>query len=376
MTLTLFHSLEPALTSDTDMPPKGRGDKTGFEKGTPGAASTINDVARLAGVSIKTVSRVMNNEPNVREETRLKVREASTLLHYRPNLLARSLAGARSFLIGLLYDNPVSSYVNDLQTGVIRRARESGYHLLCEPQDAQAPDLERSIAGLLATIRLDGVILTPPLCDMAVVLQAVEAAGVPYVRVSPFLHPGRSASVRMDERRAAYDMTRYLIDSGHRDIGFIIGHPEHGGSHLRYEGFVRAMREQGIEPRADWVRQGYFSFDSGVEVARSLFAHGSKRPTAIFASNDAMAFGVMAHAQQMGIKVPDEVSIVGFDDTPGATLIWPHLTTVRQPVVELAHAAADILLTRQQLEESGENFKDTARLLPFELIRRDSVRTL
>src|SRR5690606_22460283 len=138
---------------------------------------------------------------------------------------------------------------------------------LCEPQDAQAADLERSVTGLLATIRLDGVILTPPLCDMAVVLAAVEAAGVPYVRVSPFMHPGRSASVRMDERRAAYDMTRYLLDSGHRDIGFIIGHPEHGGSHLRYEGFVGAMREKGIEPRPDWVRQGYFSFESGVEAA-------------------------------------------------------------------------------------------------------------
>lgn len=339
---------------------------------TVGAVSTINDVARLAGVSIKTVSRVMNDEPNVREETRAKVREAAGLLHYRPNLLARSLAGARSFMIGLLYDNPVPSYVFDLQMGAINRCRESGYHLMVEPQDAQAPDLERAIAGLLATIRLDGVILTPPLCDMAVVLQTIEAAGVPYVRVAPFRFAGRSACVRMDDTKAAFDMTQHLLDLGHRDIGFVLGHPEHGASHLRYEGFVTAMRAAGVEPRREWVQQGYFSFESGIEAAKTLLS-GTERPTAIFAANDSMAFGVMAHAQQTGIKVPDEVSVVGFDDTPGALLIWPHLTTIRQPIEDLAYQAADILLARAGSEDQGA-MNDVTRLLPFELIERDSAR--
>ena len=339
------------------------------------AVSTINDVARLAGVSIKTVSRVMNDEPNVRDETRAKVKEAANLLHYRPNLLARSLAGSRSFLIGLLYDNPVPSYVYDLQIGAITRCRQSGYHLLAEPQDSHAPDLERAIAGLLATIRLDGVILTPPLCDMAVVLQTVEAAGVPYVRVAPFLYPGRSACVRMDDARAAYEMTEHLLKLGHSDIGFVLGHPEHGASHLRYEGFVKAMREAGLGPRAEWVKQGYFTFDSGVEAAKLLFA-GPERPTAVFASNDVMAFGMMAHAQQIGLKVPDDVSIVGFDDTPGSTLIWPHLTTIRQPIEDLAHEAADILLLRASGEDNGAHFSETTRLLPFELIQRRSARAI
>ncbi len=340
------------------------------------SVSTINDVARLAGVSIKTVSRVMNNEPNVREETRAKVKDAANLLHYRPNLLARSLAGSRSFLIGLLYDNPNASYVTDLQRGVIGRCRESGYHVLTEPQDATAPDLERAISGLLATIRLDGVVLTPPLCDMAVVLQTVEAAGVPYVRVAPFLHPGRSASVRMDEARAAYDMTQTLLKAGHRDIGFVLGHPEHGGAHQRYEGFVKAMREAGVEPRSAWVKQGYFSFDSGVEAARSYFAEGAERPTAIFASNDEMAFGIMAYAQQIGVRMPDEMSIVGFDDAPGSALIWPHLTTIRQPVAELAYMAADILLRHANGEDEGAPLGDVARMLPFELVTRDSVKAV
>ena len=338
------------------------------------AVSTITDVARLAGVSIKTVSRVMNNEPNVREETRVKVREAANLLHYRPNLLARSLAGARSFLLGLLYNNPVPTYISFMHRGVINRARESGYHLLAEPQDTHAGEVERNISGLLSTIRLDGVILTPPLCDMAVVLQTLEAAGVPYVRVSPFLYPGRSAYVRMDEALAAYEMTQYLLSKGHRDIGFVMGHPEHGGSHLRYEGYVKAMREAGIEPRADWIKQGYFTFESGVEAGKSYFAKGASRPTAIFCSNDDMAFGMMGYAQQVGVRVPDDVSIVGFDDTPGCELIWPHLTTIRQPIGDMAYAAADMLLSRNN--DSDVAFATSSRLLPFELVVRDSVKTL
>ncbi|MGZ6042476.1 MAG: LacI family DNA-binding transcriptional regulator [Asticcacaulis sp.] len=339
-----------------------------------GAVSTITDVARLAGVSIKTVSRVMNNEPNVREETRVKVREAANLLHYRPNLLARSLAGARSFMIGLIYNNPVPTYIQEMHVGIINRARENGYHLLAEPQDARPGEVERSIAGLLSTIRLDGVILTPPLCDMAVVLQTIEAAGVPYVRVSPFLYPGRSACVRVDETRAAYEMTGYLLGRGHRDIGFIMGHPEHGGTHLRYQGFMSAMREAGIEPRPEWIKQGYFTFDSGVAAARDFFAPGAARPTAIFSSNDDMAFGMMGYAQQVGVKVPEDVSIVGFDDTPGCELIWPHLTTVRQPIQDMAYTAADILLSRNG--DTDAALLATSRLLPFELIERDSVKTI
>ncbi|MEI9904151.1 MAG: LacI family DNA-binding transcriptional regulator [Asticcacaulis sp.] len=358
--------------------PQGRASARGKDRPeflSPGGIATINDVARYAEVSIKTVSRVMNNEPNVREETRAKVREVANRLQYRPNLLARSLAGARSFLIGLLHDNPVASYVYDLQMGAIRRGRLSGYHVLSEPQERDAPDLERSIAGLLATIRLDGVILTPPLCDMAVVLQTLEAAGVPYVRVAPYLYPGRSACVRMDDTLAAFEMTEYLLGLGHRDIGFVLGHPDHGASHLRYEGFVRAMRAAGMEPRADWIKPGYFTFASGVEAGRSLFS-APARPTAIFACNDDTAFGVMASAQQAGIKVPDEVSVVGFDDSPGSELIWPHLTTIRQPVEQLAHAAADMLLMRASGDAESASFQALNRLLPFELIKRDSARAL
>jgi len=346
------------------------------EQSVANTVSTINDVARLAGVSIKTVSRVMNNEPNVREETRTKVKDAAARLHYRPNLLARSLAGSRSFLIGLLYDNPSSSYVIDMQQGVIERCRQSGYHVLSEPQDSLAPDIGRAIASLLATIRLDGVILTPPLCDMAVVLEAVEAAGVPYVRVSPSLFPGRSALVEMDDTQAAYEMTRFLLGRGHTDIGFVRGHPEHGSSHRRYDGFVKAMREAGAVPAASRIAQGFNSFASGLEAARGLFTDAGNLPTAVFASNDEMAFGVMAYAQQTGVRIPDQVSVVGFDDTPGSMIIWPHLTTVRQPVTDLAYAAADMLLSRASADEDAPSFSDTRRELPFSLVLRESAKAV
>ena len=140
-----------------------------------------------------------------------------------------------------------------------------------EPQDSLAPDMGRAIASLLATIRLDGVILTPPLCDMAVVLDAVEAAGVPYVRVSPSLFPGRSALVEMDDTQAAYEMTQFLLTRGHKDIGFVRGHPEHGSSHRRYDGFIKAMHEAGAEPHSRRIAQGFNSFVSGSGSRQGAF---------------------------------------------------------------------------------------------------------
>jgi LacI family transcriptional regulator len=346
----------------------------GFTSNT--IVSTITDVARLAGVSIKTVSRVVNNEPNVKPETRLKVQEAAVRLSYRPNFLARSLAGARSYLIGLFYDNPVPAYVNEIQRGVIRRTREGGYHLMIEPQNSHDPNLERTIATLLATIKLDGVILTPPLSDNEVVLRAIEAANVPFVRISPYLNPERSMVVCIDDVRAAFEMTSHLLDQGHQDIGFIAGHPDHGSSHRRFEGFEQALKARGLSVRREWVKQGYYSFESGFEAAQALLAE-PQLPTAVFACNDYMAFGVMASAQRAGIRVPEDMSVAGFDDTPSATMIWPHLTTIRQPVELMAYAAAEMLLARTSLKDTQGNLdQDLGQKLSFALIERDSIKPL
>ena len=330
---------------------------------------TIHEVARLSGVSIKTVSRVLNREPNVKNDTRVRVQEAVAALNYRPNISARSLAGSKAYLIGVFFDNPSPAYVTDVQLGAIARCREEGYHLIVEPLDSTG-DVAAQVAPMLHTLRMDGVILTPPVCDNAAVLDVLEAEGVPYVRLSPDQDLGRSASVRMDDVRAAYEMTAHLISLGHTDIGFIKGHPEHGASHLRYEGYAAAMKEHGHAVREDHVEQGWFSFRSGFEAAERLLDRPD-RPTAIFASNDDMALGVMAVANRLRLEVPQTLSVAGFDDTPGAKVVWPQLTTVRQPIQAMAAAAADLLLGgATQAEGDGA---PPSRLLDFELVVREST---
>ena len=342
----------------------------GRRSGGSGVRSvTIHDVAEQAKVSIKTVSRVLNREPNVRAETRQRVMAVVSALHYRPNVSARSLAGSRSYLIGLLFDNPSPGYISDVQLGAFARCREEGYHLMVEPVDLSAPDLHATLESIVATLKMDGVILTPPVSDAEPVLDALEAAGVPYVRIAPDRDLERAPWVYMDDEKAAYEMTSCLLDLGHTDIGFVKGHPIHGASHLRQAGYEAALRSRNIEPRPDRIVQGYFSFRSGVEAAERLLK-GSDRPTAIFASNDDMALGVMSVANRMRLNVPEDLSVAGYDDTPSAKVIWPQLTTVRQPIAEMAAAAAEMLMTRSYTQPDG---RPAHRMLPFEIVARDST---
>ncbi|PVM86717.1 LacI family DNA-binding transcriptional regulator [Caulobacter endophyticus] len=333
------------------------------------AKVTIHDVARMSGVSIKTVSRVLNREPNVKADTRDRVQEAVAALNYRPNISARSLAGSKAYLIGVFFDNPSPAYVTDVQLGAIGRCRTEGYHLIVEPLDSEG-DVEEQVAPMLATLRMDGVILTPPVCDDVRVLDVLDAEGVPYVRLSPDKDLDRSAYVRMDDMAAAYEMTAHLIKLGHKDIAFIKGHPDHGAAHLRYDGYAKAMADHGLAVREDRVAQGWFSFRSGFEAAETLLA-GADRPTAIFASNDDMALGVMAVANRLRLNVPETLSVAGFDDTPGAKVVWPQLTTVRQPIQAMAAAAADLLLSGDLKGEDGA--APPSRLLDFELVLREST---
>ena len=334
------------------------------------SAVTITEVAARAGLSIKTVSRVLNNEPNVREKTRDRVLEAAKALDYQPNLSARSLAGARSFLIGLFFDNPSPAYVYDVQLGAASRCRASGYHLTIEPVDTRADDLERVVRGIISTLRLDGVVLTPPVCDDDRVLRALEASGTPYVRMSPDRDLDRAPRVGMDDTRAAYEMTLNLIDMGHIEIGFILGHPDHGATNLRYKGFVEAMTSRDLVVNPAFVKQGLFSSQSGFDCAEAIL-NQPERPTAIFASNDDMALGVMAAANRLKLSVPDQLSVAGFDNTPAASTVWPHLSTVAQPIFNMASAACELLISRgAAVTVEGAA---VSRLMDFEIIMRDST---
>lgn len=344
------------------------------------ASVTIYDVAAKAGVSIKTVSRVMNKEPNVRPAMRDRVLEAAGELGYSPNLSARSLAGSRSFVIAVFVDAALTidhwrsergaDYLSRIQLGATLECREAGYHLLIELIDHEGSRVRQDVAAFLAALKPDGVILTPPSCDNAVVLELLEKAGTPYVRVGPERADGAGARVHMDDVAAARDMTEHLADLGHKRIGFIVGEPRYGASQARREGYLDAMKSRGLPVTPAWVRQGDFTFQSGFDQAKALLAL-PERPTAIFASNDDMALGCIAAIAEAGLMTPGDVSVAGFDDSPSSRFSRPQLTTVRQPVAEMSSVAAKLLIARAKSGEPPERPVD--ELLPFELIHRAST---
>jgi len=337
----------------------------------PRAPATISDVAEVAGVSIKTVSRVFNEEPNVREETRQRVLQVVADLDYHPNIAARSLAGRKSFLIGLLYDNPCANYILGLQSGSLDRLRGDKWRLLVVPCEDSARMGGKSTVSMVRAAGVGGVILTSPICDNAEIVNELLAARIPMVRIAPADSVGVDAvtpSVGMDDRSAAAEITRHLIGLGHRRIAIILGDPTHSSNNERWAGFCRAMDEAGLEIDPSLIGRGLYTFESGLEAARPLLER-SDRPTAIFAQNDDMAAGAIIAAGELGIAVPGELSVAGFDDSQIASTVWPRITTIRQPIRAMAQAATDALVTLME----GSHRAPEHRLMPYELIIRGST---
>jgi LacI family transcriptional regulator len=331
---------------------------------------TIQQVADLAQVSSKTVSRVLNEEPTVREVTRNRILKAIEALDYRPNLNARGLAGDRSFLIGLFCDKP-GDYLSEFQAGAVQRCRESAFHLMVEPWDGASPEVGRQVNTLLRQLRLEGVILLPPLSDHPLILSKLAEAAIPTVRIAPKREPSDSPSVGIDDRTAARRMTAHLLDLGHRAVGFIRGAPEHGATEQRYLGFTDEMRARGVPVKSQWIQTGNFIYIDGLACAEQML-RGASRPTAVFASNDDMAAAVISVARQRGLELPRQLSVVGFDDAPVATMVWPQLTTIRQPVREMARVATELII-RHSPRRRGWPQPLPRQQLNFELILRNST---
>lgn len=329
---------------------------------------TINDVSENAGVSIKTVSRVINGEANVRAETRARVQAAIEMLGYKPSVAARTLAGRRSYQIGLLYDNPSVYYVSEIQKGAIDRGRSDGYRMIFQSCSLHSETLAQEIAELIDHNQIDGIILTPPLTESAVILDQLNARGLPFVRVAPGGSPELSPTVYIDDVAASMEVTNHLIDLGHRRIAFIKGHPDHPCAAQRLEGFAAAMQARDIPVDPDLLVEGRFSFESGMAAAEKLLSLAT-RPTAIFASNDDMAAGALAVAHKMRLSIPGDVSVAGFDDTNVARIVWPQLTTISQPNHALAFSAMDLLL---KTLSSNEINSDHTRL-GYRLVQREST---
>jgi LacI family transcriptional regulator len=310
---------------------------------------TIDDVAELAGVSIKTVSRVVNQEPNVREATRAKVDAAIARLNYQPNKAARNLASHHSHLIGLIYDDPSyyetpsAGYVIRMQQGALSACHSSDYELLIHPCQYRKKDIGKEIKTLIEQVRPDGIVLAAPLSNMPKIVRAIEATGTPMVRLSPGTANGRQLSVVTNDREISAEMTRYLASLGHTRIAFITGHPSAKAVGNRYLGYRDGLEQSGLKFSEQLVAAGDNSIGSGEECAMQLLKR-KNRPSAIFAANDDMAAGVIRVADRLGIKVPAELSVAGFDDIALARQIYPALTTINQPLSAMAEHAAVALI--------------------------------
>ncbi|MFT7563861.1 MAG: LacI family transcriptional regulator [Bacteroidia bacterium] len=336
--------------------------------------ATINDVAELAGVSIKTVSRVVNLEPNVRESTREKVEKAVAKLKYRPNLSARNLASHRSHLIGLLYDDPAAyelpsaGYIIRLQQGVLSACKAVRYDLLIHPCNFQDQGLGNEIETMIEQRRPVGVILAAPLSNMPKIVQAIEKTGTPMVQLSPGKHQKKHSTVSTNDKEISAEMTRYLASLGHQRIAFISGDPEHRAVANRMLGYQDGLRDAGLSFSQQLVIAGDNSIGSG-EVAAKRLLSWKNPPTAIFAANDDMAVGVLLVASRLGVDVPGKLSVAGFDDISLARQVSPALTTIRQPLVRMAEYAAQMLIKGV----NGTPGSSSSEVIPAELKIRDST---
>jgi LacI family transcriptional regulator len=332
-------------------------------------APTIADVARLAGVSPMTVSRVINGGGNVHHLTKEAVNTAITSLNYAPNRAARSLAGAGQMRIGLLYSNPSAAYLSEFLVGSLEQAGRSDVQLVVEK--CEIGDHEIEVAGRMVRSGIDGVILPPPLCDSEAVLEVLLSSGVPTAVVATGQPPAAAASVSIDDFKAACEMTAHLLELGHQRIGFIVGNPNQTASAQRLEGYRAALDAAGVAQDERLVAQGLFTYRSGLDAAERLMDVPGP-PSAIFASNDDMAAATVAVAHRRGLDVPGDLTVCGFDDSTLATTIWPELTTIHQPIADMSRRAVELLVGMVRSGKGGRPMEVRRELLDYTLVRRQS----
>jgi LacI family transcriptional regulator len=315
-----------------------------------------------------TVSRVINGETNVRPTTREAVNAAITALNYAPNPAARSLAGAGPARIGLLYSNPSAGFLSEFLLGSLDQASRSDVQIVVEK--CELGDHELEVAQHLVDGGIDGIVLPPPLCEAPALLALLAAANVPTVAVATGLPADSQLAIRIDDREAAATMTRHIMDLGHRRIGFIRGNPNLSASDQRLEGYREALAAADIPIDPALIVDGLFTYLSGLDAAEQLLEQDDP-PTAIFSSNDDMAAATVAVAHRRGLDVPGDLTVCGFDDTTLSTAIWPELTTIHQPIADMARAAVELLVGTIRRQKGGEGMPQH-QVLDYVLIRRQS----
>jgi len=328
---------------------------------------TIYDVAREAGVSMATVSRVVNNNPNVKPQTRKKVFEAIEKLGYRPNAVARGLASKKTTTVGVVIPDISNSIFAEVARGIEDIANMYHYNIILCNADKKK-DKEIRVINTLLEKQVDGLLFMGGVVTDEHI-RAFQTSTVPIVLCGTTVDNGEIPSVDIDHEAAAYDAVNMLIEEGHRRIGMISGTLQDPATgYARYNGYRRALENAGIPVREELVRLGNYRYESGAE-AMSYFLGLAERPTAIFAATDEMAIGAIHAIQDHGLKVPDDVSVISIDNIRMASMVRPQLTTVAQPMYDIG-AVSMRLLTKLMNKETVE---ETKVVLPHEIIQRKTV---
>lgn len=330
---------------------------------------TINDVARIAGVSKKTVSRVINRSPLLSGDTRRKVEDVIAELGYIPNPQARALALRRNFLIGLVHDNPNAQTVMNVQQGLLDGLHETEFELLVHPVKRGVPTILDDLRRFLERQRPFGIMLLPPISENDALAGLCRDLGVRYVRMGSATLDEPRHMVASNDREAVRGAVDYLIAQGHRRIGLIAGPHGFRSAAERRAGYEEALEREGIVLPRSMIAEGNYTFATGLVAAERLL-DVVPRPTAIFSSNDEMGAGVIHAARQRDLDVPRDLSVIGFDDTPVAAHIWPPMTTVRWPIATMAHSAALKLIADEDDDDAGV---EEPSMFLSTLIRRGSV---
>ncbi|PHR92187.1 MAG: LacI family transcriptional regulator [Robiginitomaculum sp.] len=330
--------------------------------------TTITEVAKYAGVSVKTVSRVMNNYEHISPKTKARVEKAMQDLQYTPSTVARQMRLGDSLSIGMLYSDPSGGYQARLNHAVLKACSDARRYLAVELFDEKGADWVKQVEAFLDRTKVKNLILVPPMCDSTDVHELLHDRDVNFVLVSPSRPVQGALSLAMDDRLAAKEMVRHFIDLGHTKIGHISGHPGHIASLLRRQGYEEAMTKAGLSINEAYVASGRFKFREALEIADRMLSM-KDRPTAIFASNDEMAAAVVMKASRLGLSIPEDLSVAGFDDTPIAQTIWPELTTVAQPFEQIANEAVKALSLQKA---SGGRVSETL-ILDHSVIVREST---
>lgn len=332
--------------------------------------STINDVARIAGVSKRTVSRVINNSPLVGAATRENILRVIAELNYAPSKQARGLASSRSYLLGLIYDEPNAVVIYSVQKGILSVCADHGYEMVVHPSDYQSDALVPEVLDFVQRSKLDGLIIMPPISNNEALVAALRNANIDYVRMSVKTEDVTESVIISDDRSAMRQVAEMFVSEGRRDVGVVQGPAHRLASAERFEGLQSALADLGVKINPDNISMGDFSYESGMRCAQELL-NKTPRPNAIFASNDQMAVAVIHAAQDMGLNVPGDLLVVGYDDDPIGACLRPSLSTLQRPNAEMARAAALKLIAA--ITDDAKILQDLPTVFTPQLICRQST---